>query len=93
MITLFRTPGKVPHYMYTIHTYCPAVNIHSALAALFNDYFVARFLPIERQARRKLFYLNSVRSLQDLSRPLGNRLEPPGLKVFFDICLEVWPHG
>lgn len=44
-------------------------------AALFNDHFVARFSSIERQVRRKLLYLNSARSLQDLSRPPGNHLE------------------
>jgi len=43
--------------------------------ALFDDYFVARFSSIERQARRKLLYLNSARTLQDLSQPPGNRLE------------------
>jgi len=43
--------------------------------ALFNDYFVARFSSIERQARRKLLYLNSARISQDLSQPPGNRLE------------------
>jgi len=43
--------------------------------ALFNDVFVARFSSIERQARRKLLYLNSARTLQDLSQPPGNRLE------------------
>ncbi|NLT21715.1 MAG: excinuclease ABC subunit A [Syntrophorhabdus sp.] len=43
--------------------------------ALFNDHFVARFSSIERQARRKLLYLHSARTLQDLSQPPGNRLE------------------
>jgi proteic killer suppression protein len=43
--------------------------------ALFNDRFVARFSSIERQARRKLFYLHSARTLQDLLQPPGNRLE------------------
>ena len=43
--------------------------------ALFNDRFVARFSSVERQARRKLLYLNSVRTLQDLSQPPGNHLE------------------
>ncbi len=42
---------------------------------LFNDRFVARFSSIERQARRKLLYLHTVRILQDLSQPPGNRLE------------------
>ena len=43
--------------------------------ALFKDIFVARFSSIERQARRKLLYLNSARTLQDLSQPPGNHLE------------------
>ena len=43
--------------------------------ALFNDRLVARFRAIERPARRKLFYLNHARSLQDLLVPPGNRLE------------------
>jgi len=43
--------------------------------ALYNDFFAARFSSIERQARRKLLYLNSARTLQDLSQPPGNRLE------------------
>ena len=43
--------------------------------ALFNDRPVARFRAIERPARRKLLYLNQVRSLQDLLVPPGNRLE------------------
>ncbi len=43
--------------------------------ALFKDHFVARFLSIERQTRRKLLYLNSARTLQDLSQPPGNHLE------------------
>ena len=43
--------------------------------ALFKDLFVARFSLIERQARRKLLYLNSARTLQDLSQPPGNHLE------------------
>jgi proteic killer suppression protein len=43
--------------------------------ALFDDRFVAQFSSIERQARRKLLYLNSARTLRDLSQPPGNRLE------------------
>jgi proteic killer suppression protein len=43
--------------------------------ALFNDRFVARFSSIERQARRKLLYLHSARTSQDLLQPPGNRLE------------------
>lgn len=41
----------------------------------FNEISVRRFQSIERQARRKLLYLHSVRSLQDLSVPPGNKLE------------------
>jgi proteic killer suppression protein len=43
--------------------------------ALFNDLPVRRLQAIERQARRKLLYLHSARTLQDLSQPPGNRLE------------------
>ena len=43
--------------------------------ALFNEISVRRFQSIERQARRKLLYLNSVRTLQDLLQPPGNKLE------------------
>ena len=43
--------------------------------ALFNDLPVRRLQSIERQARRKLLYLHSARTLQDLSQPPGNRLE------------------
>ncbi|MGO8714834.1 MAG: type II toxin-antitoxin system RelE/ParE family toxin [Smithella sp.] len=43
--------------------------------ALFNEISVRRYQSIERQARRKLLYLNSVRTLQDLSQPPGNKLE------------------
>jgi toxin HigB-1 len=43
--------------------------------ALFNDRFVARFSSVERQARRKLLYLHSARTWQDLLQPPGNRLE------------------
>lgn len=42
---------------------------------LFNDYRVKRFNSIERQARRKLFYLHRARNLHDLSQPPGNHLE------------------
>ena len=47
----------------------------SETEALFNDTPVRRYQSIERQARRKLLYLHSVRTLQDLSQPPGNRLE------------------
>lgn len=43
--------------------------------ALFEDVSVPRFRAIERVARRKLLYLNQVRSLVDLRAPPGNRLE------------------
>jgi proteic killer suppression protein len=43
--------------------------------ALFHEIAVRRYQAIERQARRKLLYLHSVRNLQDLSRPPGNKLE------------------
>lgn len=43
---------------------------------LFNDVPVRRYQSIERQARRKLLYLHSVRTLQDLLQPPGNKLEP-----------------
>jgi proteic killer suppression protein len=43
--------------------------------ALFNDRDVAGFRSIERVARRKLMYLNSAKSLEDLRVPPGNRLE------------------
>ncbi|MBM4271562.1 MAG: type II toxin-antitoxin system RelE/ParE family toxin [Deltaproteobacteria bacterium] len=42
---------------------------------LFNDIPVRRYQSIERQARRKLLYLQSARTLRDLSQPPGNRLE------------------
>lgn len=42
---------------------------------LFNEISVRRFQSIERQARRKLLYLHSVRGLQDLLVPPGNKLE------------------
>lgn len=44
--------------------------------ALFNEQPVARLRAIERQARRKLLYLNAAATLDDLRRPPGNRLEP-----------------
>ena len=43
--------------------------------ALFNEISVRRYQSIERQARRKLLYLNSVRTLRDLLQPPGNKLE------------------
>ena len=42
---------------------------------LFADMDVPRFRAFERIARRKLLYLHSARSLQDLMAPPGNRLE------------------
>jgi proteic killer suppression protein len=42
---------------------------------LFDDRFVRRFKPFERPARRRLLYLHSAKSLQDLLVPPGNRLE------------------
>lgn len=42
---------------------------------LFNDVLVPRFRAIERQARRKLLYLNRARTLNDLKQPPGNHLE------------------
>jgi toxin HigB-1 len=44
-------------------------------ARLFDDELVAKFRAIERQARRKLLYLNRARTIQDLNIPPGNRLE------------------
>jgi toxin HigB-1 len=46
-----------------------------ATARLFADEDVPRFRGIERQARRKLLFLNSVGALNDLRSPPGNRLE------------------
>jgi proteic killer suppression protein len=43
--------------------------------ALFADVDVPRFRAFERIARRKLLYLHRARSLEDLRRPPGNRLE------------------
>ncbi|GFO54451.1 plasmid maintenance system killer protein [Geomonas sp. Red276] len=42
---------------------------------LFADRRVAKFMEIERTARRKLLLLNQARNLQDLRNPPGNRLE------------------
>lgn len=42
---------------------------------LFDDHWVSRFQSIERQARRKLLFLNRARHLQDLMQPPGNQLE------------------
>jgi proteic killer suppression protein len=44
-------------------------------SALFNETPARRYQAIERQARRKLLYLHSVRNLQDLSQLPGNKLE------------------
>lgn len=43
--------------------------------ALFHEIPIRRYQAIERQARRKLLYLHSVRNLKDLSQPPGNKLE------------------
>lgn len=43
--------------------------------ALFHDREVARLRSIERQARRKLLYLDAATALAELRRPPGNRLE------------------
>ena len=43
--------------------------------ALFNDQVVAKLRAVERQARRKLLYLNSATALAELRQPPGNRLE------------------
>jgi antitoxin HigA-1 len=43
--------------------------------SLFNEIPVRRYQSIERQARRKLLYLNSVRTLRDLLQPPGNKSE------------------
>jgi proteic killer suppression protein len=43
--------------------------------ALFNDQPVARLRAVERQARRKLLYLNAATVLDELRQPPGNRLE------------------
>jgi toxin HigB-1 len=43
--------------------------------SLFNEIPVRRFQSIEQQARRKLLYLHSVKNLQDLMQPPGNKLE------------------
>ena len=42
---------------------------------LFHDVLIVRFRSIERPIRRKLFYLNRARTLNDLKQPPGNRLE------------------
>lgn len=42
---------------------------------LFDDRLVRRFKSFERPARRKLYYLHVAKTLQDLLRPPGNRLE------------------
>ncbi len=43
--------------------------------ALFYDHLVKRFKAFERPARRKLYFLNGAKMLQDLLVPPGNRLE------------------
>jgi len=47
----------------------------SDTAALFQDQLPRRFHAIERVARRKLLFLNSVKKLEDLKVPPGNQLE------------------
>ncbi|EKD25814.1 MAG: hypothetical protein ACD_79C01490G0001 [uncultured bacterium] len=42
---------------------------------LFNDVEVLKYKNIERVARRKLYLLNSVKTLNELRVPPGNRLE------------------
>lgn len=42
---------------------------------LFHDGVVVRLRAIERQARRKLLYLDAASNLDDLRVPPGNRLE------------------
>jgi len=43
--------------------------------ALFNDRMVREFKAFERQARRRLLYLNQAVSLEDLRIPPSNHLE------------------
>jgi len=43
--------------------------------ALFNDRPVPKLRAIERQARRKLLYLNAATTIDDLRQPPGNHLE------------------
>jgi proteic killer suppression protein len=43
--------------------------------ALFNDRPVPKLRVIERQARRKLLYLNAATTIDDLRQPPGNHLE------------------
>jgi len=47
----------------------------AATARLFADKDVPRFRGIERQARRKLLFLDAAGTLNDLRQPPGNRLE------------------
>ena len=47
----------------------------AATARLFADEDVHRFRGIERQARRKLLFLDAAGRLNDLRQPPGNRLE------------------
>ncbi|MCM0082393.1 type II toxin-antitoxin system RelE/ParE family toxin [Geomonas sp. Red32] len=48
---------------------------NSEVEALFADKRVARFVEVERTARRKLLLLNQARTIHDLRNPPGNRLE------------------
>lgn len=68
---------------------------------LFNDVLVTRFRAIERQARRKLLYLNRVRTLNDLKQPRnhlealkGNRKGQYSIRVNdqWQICFK-WSEG
>ncbi|PIV32254.1 MAG: excinuclease ABC subunit A [Lysobacterales bacterium CG02_land_8_20_14_3_00_62_12] len=45
------------------------------VAALFDDQSVTRWRSIERQARRRLLYLNAASTLEQLRLPPGNHLE------------------
>jgi len=48
---------------------------HKDTETLFDDRLVKQFKVFERPARRKLYYLNGAKTLQDLLVPPGNRLE------------------
>lgn len=52
---------------------------------LFEDVSVRRFATMERQARRKLGYLDAAVRLDDLRVPPGNRLG-----TYFGTSPEVW---
>ena len=42
---------------------------------LFQDFYTRAFKSIERLARKKLYILNAVKTLEDLKSPPGTRLE------------------